>query len=123
MRKQFIARAIPEWEGYYAICENGMVLRKEREITDPENPLKTRKLRKRVMTERVDSKGYNYVTLIAEGEERPSRRLAVHRAVAIAFVDNPNEYFHVRHKDGDRTNNHKDNLEWVKNTEACKSSI
>jgi hypothetical protein len=39
--------------------------------------------------------------------------LLVHRAVAEAFVENPNNYKYVRHIDGNLENNHADNLEWV----------
>lgn len=39
--------------------------------------------------------------------------LLVHRAVAEAFVENPNNYRFVRHIDGNLENNHADNLEWV----------
>lgn len=36
----------------------------------------------------------------------------VHRLVAIAFIDNPNGYKEVNHKDENKSNNNLDNLEW-----------
>ena len=41
-----------------------------------------------------------------------STMLSVHRAVALAFLPNPENRRNVRHKDKDVTNNHVDNLEW-----------
>lgn len=40
---------------------------------------------------------------------------SVHRIVAEAFIDNPDGYPVVNHKDGNRLNNRADNLEWRKN--------
>lgn len=39
-------------------------------------------------------------------------KASVHRLVALAYLDNPNNFPIINHKDGNKLNNHKDNLEW-----------
>ena len=46
------------------------------------------------------------------GKRGNKSHILIHRAVAYAFLSNPNNLPEVNHKDGDKTNNHVDNLEW-----------
>lgn len=53
-----------------------------------------------------NGKGYRRVRL-------GGKNFKVHRLVATAFLENPYLYPYVVHKDGDKNNNHADNLEWT----------
>ena len=54
-------------------------------------------------------RGYLRVVLHKEGK---STGFLVHRLVGKAFIENPNEYPCINHKDGNKKNNSVDNLEW-----------
>ena len=56
-----------------------------------------------------DNCGYLHTT-IYKSKKRYTK--LVHRFVAEAFVENPNGYKEVNHKDEDKSNNRADNLEW-----------
>ena len=44
----------------------------------------------------------------------------VHRLVAMHYLDNPEELTDVNHKDGDKSNNGIDNLEWLSHSDNLK---
>lgn len=58
------------------------------------------------------STGYYAVVLY-----KPKKSHYVHRLIAEHFIDNPNNKNQVNHKDGDKSNNTIDNLEWVTHSE------
>jgi len=53
--------------------------------------------------------GYCYVNLCEDGKRTFKQ---VHRLVAQHFIPNPDNLPEVNHLDGDKSNNHKSNLEW-----------
>lgn len=59
---------------------------------------------------RIGSWGYKVVNLSLFGK---SKVFLVHRLVAMAFIENPLNKKQVNHKDGNKLNNHVDNLEWA----------
>lgn len=61
-----------------------------------------------------EKNGYMFAELYHHGDKQHVR---VHRMVAEAFIPNPEGKPHVNHIDGNKTNNHVSNLEWVTNLE------
>lgn len=56
--------------------------------------------------------GYYVVNLVVDGRRKIVKKV-IHRLVATHFLENPNNYSEVNHKDGNKLNNNVDNLEWV----------
>lgn len=79
----------------YQIDTNGIVYNKN-------GTIKKTRIRK--------DNGYEDTVLVNKDGNLCCRK--VHRLVAIQFIPNPDNLPEVNHKDGNRTNNNVDNLEW-----------
>jgi len=62
-----------------------------------------------------DNSGYQYVTLYNNSGK--GKDFSVHYLVATSFINNPNNFPMVNHKNHDRSDNKVNNLEWVTYTE------
>ena len=65
----------------------------------------------------TNAKGYYHVALRKDGDSKTFR---IHRLVAESFISNPTGHPQVNHKDGNKTNNHVNNLEWTDNSGNLK---
>lgn len=67
------------------------------------------------LTPQLDKNGYHYVNLY--GDDKKQHRCMIHRLVCDKFIPNPDELPIVNHKNGQRSDNRLENLEWVSHTD------
>jgi hypothetical protein len=104
-----IWKDIKNYESFFQISNFGRV--KSLERFSKQNVL----IKEKILKQYKDNKGYKTITLRKNGKR--SNGLSVHRLVALHFINNPQNKPEVNHIDGDKTNNHVDNLEWVTKSE------
>lgn len=88
------------FEGLYEVSSYGRVKSLNYRRTKQEKIIKQEK----------DRYGYLIINICKNGKRKIIR---VHRLVAKAFIDNPNNLETVNHKNEDKTDNRIDNLEWL----------
>lgn len=74
------------------------------------------KTRKRIKPS-LNKKGYPQICL------KNQKSKTVHRIVAETFIPNPNNLPQVNHKDGNKTNNKSENLEWASASENIDHAV
>ncbi len=101
------------YEGVYEVSSFGRVKALEREWYSGEHLNIKKSKKEHLMKLHLNKYGYVSVTLNNRGQSKRT----VHRLVALTFILNPHNKPYINHKDGDRTNNHINNLEWCTNSE------
>lgn len=96
-------KVIPGFNGRYVVNELGEVYSMVSKGDIKSTPVRILKP--------ADNKGYLRVVLRQQGDSTSYGKY-VHRLVAEAFLENPEGFTEVNHKDGDKKNNHVSNLEW-----------
>ena len=110
MAVQELWKDIVGFEGAYQVSNLGNVRSLDRIISYKNNGTLTQmRIKGKVLKLRPDKDGYPRVNL-KFGEK--NKLAGVHRLVATAFLDNPDNLPCVNHKDYRRDNNCVDNLEW-----------
>ena len=103
-------RDIEEFKGLYQVSNLGRVRSLDAIINCKGAKNIDSHLRKgKVLKQIINTKGYYYVNL---SKNSKVKNLRVHRLVALAFIDNPNNHKLINHKDGNKLNNNVENLEW-----------
>lgn len=92
------------YEGYYQVSNLGRV----KSFGNTKIPNKYTG-KERLLKSVKHTTDYLQITLFKNGK---GKQFSVHRLVALTFLDNPNNYPCVNHKDENKQNNCVDNLEW-----------
>lgn len=106
-----IWKPVVEYEGIYEVSNLGRVKSCERTIVRSNGSKMS--IPEKIMKPTINHSGYETVLL----SNRGSQRRRVHRLVGQAFIENPYSKEQINHKNGIKTDNSVQNLEWVTNQE------
>ena len=114
--EQEIWKPVVGYEGVYEVSNKGRIKSLERIVN-----AKNRQIHKRESIRNLKiNDGYYYVTL-AKNSKRET--IAVHRIVAMAFIEKPNGKNHIDHINTNRLDNRVENLKWCKRLENARNPI
>lgn len=103
----------PGFEDHYEVSDHGRL--RSRAIFIPHDGSWNKDIggyikKVKMHNQQVNRYGYLHSKLCKYGK---CNHRTIHRLVATAFLENPNKHPQVNHIDGNKMNNHVDNLEWV----------
>lgn len=110
-------KPFPETEGIYLISNHGRIYRNIRTVLQGN---KTNVVPGMIMSSNPADDGYVYYNFSLNNHVYKG---SIHRAVAEAFLPNPDNLPEVNHKDGVKHNNYVDNLEWCTRVDNRRHAI
>lgn len=102
-----IYKDIEGYEGLYKVSNLGNVKSVGRYVLCKDGQHKP--IYEKIISPGNNGAGYLFVYL---WKDNKSKRYYIHQLVAKTFIENPNNYTKVNHKDFNKANNTVDNLEW-----------
>lgn len=101
-------RDVVGMDGKYSVSDSGLIMSN---------------VRGKILKLTLNPYGYLQVCVKPNGRKGKSKVIKAHRAVAMAFLENPEGKPSVNHIDGIKTNNDKKNLEWSTYSEQMIHAI
>jgi len=113
-----IFKDIPDYEGRYQASNLGRIKSLKRYVNNPSGG-------KKIVIGRIlkqDRSLIKYFT-VSLYKNNKAKHCSIHRLVLLAFVPNPKNKLCCNHKNGIRTDNRLENLEWVTHSENSIHAI
>lgn len=112
---------IKNYEGFYQVSNCGKVKSLKRTVTAINGECRSFNERMLTLHKSKPTERHPVIRYHVELWKDNKRKVAsIHRLVSEHFVPNPQGKPQVNHIDGDPSNNHYENLEWVTNSENMK---
>lgn len=98
------------WERFHRVSSLGRISSLCNSVRKIPRPMKVEKILKQHFNKHT---GYYAYVFSDWGRGGKDKRMVIHRLVALHFIPNPDNLSEVNHKNGIKTDNRAENLEWV----------